>query len=206
MIFDLWSFDVQIWCLVFRLSVPFGLRSFGLRSFGLRSFGLRSFGLRSFGLGSLFGLGSNSTFCLLTFCHSTFCLLAFGHSTFCHSTFCLSTLCRWIVWTTFEELQFVVSWVLCSPLQFRTSQIAFAQQIFLSGTSTCKSQYHKHTVDDCYAESILLQFWATLICTSLCKSAISSLTLALSIWLRLTLPAKALAQCNLYSGSVLKLC
>jgi hypothetical protein len=72
MLFDLRSFNVQIRCLVFRLSVPFGLGSFGL--------------------GSLFGLGSNSAFCLSTFCHSTF-----GHSTFCHSTFCLSTLCRWIL-------------------------------------------------------------------------------------------------------------
>ncbi len=59
MIFDLRSFDVQIRCSVFQLSVPFGLRSFGLRSFGV---------------GSLFGFGSNSTFCLSTFCHSTFCL------------------------------------------------------------------------------------------------------------------------------------
>jgi hypothetical protein len=137
MIFDLRSFDLQIRCSVFRLSVPFGLRSFGLRSFGL---------------GSLFGLGSNSTFCLSTFCHSTFCLSAFGHSTFCHSTYCLSTLCRWIDpwpqtrrWPLPRTSHFTILWLSIKGTHARDFHSLFLNFfLHLSVTNRYKTQYRQH--------------------------------------------------------------
>ncbi len=79
--FDVQSFGVQIRCLVFRRSVPFGVGSFGIRSFDV---------------GSLFGIGSNSTLSHSVFGHSVFGLSAFGHSKFGHSVFSLSAFSRWI--------------------------------------------------------------------------------------------------------------